>query len=52
MKEDIWEKFERATANGYYKDIRWVEVRFLRSKGEDLLANGLVMQIRTDWELE
>lgn len=52
MKDDIWDKFEWASADGYHEDYRWKLVTDLRKAGKQSEANGLVFKIREDWGLE
>lgn len=50
-KTDPFEAYEQLPTS-YHKDPRWKEVKELRTKGEHLRANGLVMQIRSDYGFE
>ncbi len=48
---DVFEQYEALPAS-YHSDPRWKEVRKLRAEGKHLEANGLVMQIRSDYGFE
>lgn len=50
-KKDPFDAYEQLPTS-YHKDARWKEVRRLRATGEHAKANGLVMQIRSDYGFE
>jgi hypothetical protein len=47
-KDGAFEAYEALPAE-YHRDPRWGEVRELRERGDHLVANGLVMRIRSDY---
>lgn len=49
--DDVFEQYEALPAS-YHSDQRWKQVRELRNQGKHLEANGLVMQIRSDYGFE
>jgi hypothetical protein len=42
-------KREQLANSGYWDDKRWEKVKKLREQGKQSEANGLVMNIRSDW---
>ncbi len=51
-KLDGFEQRELVAQQGYWKDARWDLVFKLRKAGNYARANGLVMEIRSDYGLE
>lgn len=50
-KLDGFEQREMVGKN-YWKDPRWKEVNKLRDQNKHAEANGLVLQIRSDWGVD
>lgn len=51
MSDDAFVRYE-ALPTTCHRDPRWKEVAKLRKQGEHAKANGLVMEIRSDYGFE